>query len=153
MIFDLMNRCYKKYAEPCDNIPYNETKYNLYNAGLPLPTKSSRTILHCDCDEGLRECFRVADEKYANVSGEYYYFGIAPTSCFKKEYPIVKCVEYDVDDLWGDRCMHYELDKSKSKIYQLFDLPIYYDWPERLDKTSLPGYPQIIRCLKLNICD
>lgn len=90
-----MNRCYKKYAEPCDNIPYNETKYNLYNAGLPIylsGSGNSRTILHCDCNKELRECFRVADEKHANVSGEYYYFSIAPTSCFKEDYPIVKCV-------------------------------------------------------------
>lgn len=81
--------------------------------------------LHCDCVESIRECFRDSGSKFAKVS-EILFFQTATFHCFKNEYPIVGCNEYRQNEyLGGSICTSYELDETKSKMYQFFDIPGY----------------------------
>lgn len=158
IILDIDERhaCANHIAESCDSISYGNTKYNLTNSYRlpenPTPMDDNLfleyfmkrpSILHCDCDELIRRCFSDVSSEYADLAGELFYSS-GSDRCFKKEYPIVKCIECDEDTLFGDRCMRYELDETKSKIYQFFDLPHYYNSTVRSTKSSFfPLYQSV----------
>lgn len=133
----MLEKC-KSIASQCDSIPYNEVKYNLHNNCHGRNVFGSiigKIMLHCDCEVQIRECFRDVSLIFANSTGEYFYNMKLCSNCFKEEYPIVKCVEYDTHRYKIDeRCIRYELDESKSKTYQLFDVPHYHN---HIDPTLL----------------
>lgn len=105
----------------CDNIAAGETKHNLTN-------RDYFTVLDCDCDRQFQKCLRNIDSKMSNRIGRMYF--TLRNRCYFDDNPIVKCDEYD-DEIFLHRCIHYELDNTKPKQYQWFDLPLYYSKDER----------------------
>lgn len=105
----------------CDNIPAGESKYNLTN-------RDYFTVLNCDCDRNFQKCLRDINSKMSNRIGRMYF--TLRNHCYYDDKPIVKCDEYDTE-VFLHRCVHYLLDDSKPKLYQWFDLPLYYSKMER----------------------
>lgn len=76
--------------------------------------------------------------------GDHYFRTTA--KCYSVDHPIIKCEEfkcfYQPNNSYKQfpsghmdgavRCVKYQLDKTKAKIYQTFELPFYYygyfDW-------------------------
>ncbi|KAG4078514.1 hypothetical protein HA402_009226 [Bradysia odoriphaga] len=92
----------------CDSLASGETKNNLTNNDF-------FTKLHCDCDKEFYLCLHDVNSTTSNQIGKIY-FGLR-NECYRNEYPIVKCVEYDMA-LFVRRCYRYLLDESKPKLYQ-----------------------------------
>lgn len=90
-------------AKSCDMISYGDTKYNLTSSSnLTIPLKMKQ-ILHCDCDERVRNFFR--ESSSYSITEFIFYLGFAYNRCFKEEYPIIKCIEYDDEIVFGNsRC-------------------------------------------------
>lgn len=99
----------------CDNIPAGETKYNLTN-------NDHFTVLHCDCDKQFYKCLEDIDSNASNGIGKLYFS--LRKRCYRKDYPIVECAEYDTA-VFVRRCVRYILDQSQPQKYQFFDLPLY----------------------------
>lgn len=144
-----MYDCANRTAESCGSISYGKIKYNVTHdemitkeMGEPFQRRPS---MYCDCDELIKTCFRDTSFQFADVSESIYYRIFASTRCLKEEYPIVKCIEYE-DGL----CIRYELDETKSKIYQSFDLQRY----RRTSFRTLPEwFQEELRCKYLDVCD
>lgn len=114
-------------ANSCDMISHGDTKYNLTTNSILTGSSKKKQIFHCDCDERVRKYFR---ELSIDTYEYFFYMSFGYNRCFKEEYPIIKCIEYDEDKdiVYGNnRCILYEIDKSKPKIYQFFDSPHYYN--------------------------
>lgn len=92
-----------------------ETKNNLTN-------NDYFTKLHCDCDKEFYHCLHEVNSDTSNHIGKIY-FGVR-NECYRYEYPIVECVEYDTA-LFVRRCYRYVLDENRPKHFQWFDLPLY----------------------------
>lgn len=99
----------------CDSMASGESKNNLTNNDF-------FTKLHCDCDKEFYLCLHEVNSNTSNQIGKLY-FGLR-SECYRYDYPIVKCVEYDTA-VFIRRCYRYLLDESKPKLYQWFDLPLY----------------------------
>lgn len=95
-------------------------------------------VPNCDAIEKIRNCFIEPDRMrhrkilpeiasiIARDLAELYFSGFL-NICYKEEFPIINCLDY-VDLGWNhQRCMHYELDESKPKRYQFFDVPYFND--------------------------
>ncbi|KAG8232717.1 hypothetical protein J437_LFUL013310 [Ladona fulva] len=68
------------------------------------------------------QCLKAAGTMTANQIG-FAYFNMIETKCFKEDYPIIRCHQYS--SALKHRCKVYQLDKSKPKIWEWFDVPIY----------------------------
>lgn len=90
-----------------------ETKHNLTNPNF-------FTRLPCDCDLKFHDCLKKVNSGVSEKIG-IIYFDIIGTQCYKKDYPIIKCSNYT--NFLNSKCLNYELDESKEKIYQFFDVP------------------------------
>lgn len=100
----------------CDNIPAGQTKYNLTNDDF-------FTVLHCNCDKKFYKCLYEINSKMSNRIGKLYF--TLRNRCYRNDYPIVDCAEYDTA-LFVRRCIHYVTNDKEPQCYQWFDLPLYY---------------------------
>lgn len=94
-------------------------------------------IRHCVCENKFRECLTNSNPQVENF-GQHYFMKTA--KCYSVDHPIVKCEQYKcyyqpnaTYDQYPSghaseavRCTEYELDKSKPKMCQTFNLPFYY---------------------------
>ncbi|XP_055384533.1 uncharacterized protein LOC129614142 [Condylostylus longicornis] len=112
--FDDTDACCRAH-DHCDHILAGKSKCGLQNKGL-------YTRLHCECDKEFFECLHKVDSLTSNLIGKIYF--TITKQCYRKDYPIIKCKE-SVNILTSERCIEYIYDKSKSKIFQWFDLPFY----------------------------
>lgn len=100
-------------------------------------------IRHCECENKFSECLSIKDEPPIWSFKNVYFKKTA--KCYSVDHPIIKCEQYKCylqpDATYSQypskhtskavRCAKYELDESKPKIYQTFDLPFdYQGWDE-----------------------
>lgn len=91
----------------------------------------------CNCFELIRNCLRHINKTLPNYSANKFFNLNGKFGCYKEDYPIVRCLEFGHGYILGNsyisykektkRCVRYELDESKPKIYQNFDVPFFYD--------------------------
>ncbi|XP_023236869.1 phospholipase A2-like [Centruroides sculpturatus] len=112
-----MDKCCRTHHFCKDVIPVFGDKYGLTNTDI-FPK------LSCDCEEKFFKCLHKANTVVSNKMGETY-FNQEKSQCFMKDYPIVKCLIRKALSQYESICVKYELDATKSKIYQLFDTPFY----------------------------
>ncbi|XP_031634680.1 uncharacterized protein LOC116347983 [Contarinia nasturtii] len=102
-------------------------------------TKNSNTR-NCECENGFRECLENINGKTSSRFA--FAYSIQRSACLAESYPIVKCVKFQIFfaptaifyrspnaiEQKSDyiRCLEYEFDKNKPKIYQTFDLTFIY---------------------------
>uniref|UniRef100_T1ILL8 Phospholipase A2-like central domain-containing protein n=1 Tax=Strigamia maritima TaxID=126957 RepID=T1ILL8_STRMM len=114
--FKKLDSCCKVHDQCPEGIPVGETIHGIKNT-------FSGTISHCDCDETFYNCLRDVKHIAANNVG-FTFFNILAMPCFKKDYPIIKCLEKG--GLSNSQCQKYEHDLSKTeKTWQLFDSKLY----------------------------
>ncbi|XP_046384815.1 phospholipase A2-like [Ischnura elegans] len=113
--FEESDRCCKDHDYCPDFIAGGEMKYGLHNDAF-------YTRLHCDCDQQFYDCLKKTNFIVSDEIG-FTYFNAIGTKCYRKDFPIVRCFKYST--VIKRRCRVYELDQTKSPIWQWFDLPIY----------------------------
>lgn len=113
------------------NIQCDEQKRSEFDIILTDETR------HCECEHKFRHCLKKSNHQ---TDLGVQYFKIIP-QCYAVDHPMVKCNKFKCfyqptkeytqypHDHMGDaaRCVEYELDVSKAKVYQTFDLPFIYD--------------------------
>lgn len=102
-------------------------------------TKKSKTR-HCECENGFLKCLeKLNDEATKKFASAY---SLEQSTCLEENYPIVKCVKFQIffepraifyrppnaieQKSNYIRCLEYEFDKEKPKIYQKIDLPYIF---------------------------
>lgn len=91
----------------------------------------------CDCFEPTRNCLHRINTTLPNYRANEFFISNGGFGCYKEDYPIVRCLEFGYSYIMKNlyisykykikRCVRYELDESKPKIYQKFDVPFFYD--------------------------
>ncbi|KAK4872448.1 hypothetical protein RN001_014477 [Aquatica leii] len=109
------DRCCKAHDLCDDYIEAGGTKHNLTNSAF-------YTRLKCQCDEDFNACLKKGNTRASNQVG-YLYFNALGTQCFREDYPVISCVRYTITP--KRKCLEYEYDTTKEKIYQWFDVQIY----------------------------
>lgn len=94
-------------------------------------------IRHCECVNSFKMCSETLN---TSLFEEFVFiFSINATKCFSLDYPIVKCIKFESysesknqlfrlsgsieREKYFNRCLKYELDYSRAKQLQMFDLP------------------------------
>ncbi|CAG2112852.1 unnamed protein product, partial [Medioppia subpectinata] len=113
------DKCCRQHDYCFDSIESKGTKYNLTN-------KAIHTKSHCLCDQEFTECLKSVD-KLISKSIAKLYFNLIQVQCFKRDHPIIECLEYKGIPLFWSSCQKYELDFTKAIIYQFFDAK-FVDW-------------------------
>lgn len=99
-----------------DYINAGDSKHNLTNI-------ITYTMLSCDCERKFLDCLKKASTPASVLVGIMYYEFFPTRRCFSEEHPKVKCLK---STGWPmSKCLKYELDEKKPKIYQWFDLPLF----------------------------
>lgn len=104
-----------------------------------IDTKSiDENVRHCDCENQFLECIDKSDSFMVLKWAEHYF--MHTPKCYALDQPINTCNEYKCYYLpnapykqyprdhknGAIRCVVYDLDGSKPKMYQTFDMPFYY---------------------------
>ncbi|GAB6030302.1 hypothetical protein CHUAL_005976 [Chamberlinius hualienensis] len=109
----LADLCCRSHDLCVDSVQPGQTKHSIQN-------NSPFTISSCECDVEFERCLSSNEKDEASFVIKYLYFNVANIKCFKKQHPIIRCLRFNKKDHHG--CLKYELDYSKPKTYQLFDL-------------------------------
>ncbi|XP_023234369.1 phospholipase A2-like isoform X2 [Centruroides sculpturatus] len=112
--FNDTDRCCRRHDSCPDSIKSKATKYGLRN-------NESTTMSHCDCDDEFYYCLKEVNSVVSNKVG-IMFFNVLQKRCFRKDYPIVECKN---KSWFARRCKEYEFDRSKRKIWQIFDAKEY----------------------------
>uniref|UniRef100_A0A1B0FH43 Phospholipase A2 n=1 Tax=Glossina morsitans morsitans TaxID=37546 RepID=A0A1B0FH43_GLOMM len=91
------------------------TLHNLYNSDW-FP------IMKCSCEQKFMNCLQEINSPASNSLGHIYFVG--RDKCFQFGHPIIECTKYQ-QGIIRKRCIVYKVDKFKSKIWQLYDIPFY----------------------------
>lgn len=89
-------------------IDAQQSEYGLKNNG-------KFTRLHCECDNEFYKCLKSVNTLVSKQIG-ILYFNVLGAQCFSEDFPKKICKKHS-----HSRCVRYEVDKSKPKIYQWFD--------------------------------
>lgn len=119
--------CRRRHDE-CERIAPGEEKYGLRNDGQ-YERRS------CECESEFRRCTREKSLRRENCYAERYFDTRA--SCFREEYPVVRCRIFQTINVPVSRCTSYKYDTSKPKAYQWLDMPYFED--EREIQLESPG--------------
>ncbi|KAF2904633.1 hypothetical protein ILUMI_01539 [Ignelater luminosus] len=111
--FSDTDKCCRTHDFCDDFIEGYQTKHNLTNP-------SFYTRLNCKCDKEFYKCLKSVNSKPSMQIGHIYFTALG-TQCFKKEYPVVKCINFTY--LPRKKCVKYEYNTCKEKVYQWFDVP------------------------------
>ncbi|KAL5275762.1 hypothetical protein ACFFRR_001549 [Megaselia abdita] len=84
-IFRLTDNCCREHDNCPVSISANEEKFGLTNTGFFARS-------HCDCDGRFYRCLKRARTIIAHKIG-FTYFNLLRPQCFRKEHPIVTCLE------------------------------------------------------------
>lgn len=101
-------------------------------------------VRSCECERQFRESVQL--ERNDWISGVQSFFGhiyaLNRRKCYSVDHPIKRCKrfesfytprkqydEFEMERFGTEsiRCIEYELDKTKPKIYQLFDIPFQFE--------------------------
>ncbi|XP_054166705.1 phospholipase A2-like [Oppia nitens] len=107
------DKCCQTHDYCFDSINSGETKHNLTNEAIY--TKS-----HCYCDQEFQGCLQTVDTKTSKRIAKLF-FNLIQVQCFKRDHPIVNCLEYRGIPFFWQSCQKYELDFTKPLFYQFFD--------------------------------
>ncbi|KAH8373120.1 hypothetical protein KR009_012121 [Drosophila setifemur] len=110
-----LDACCRAHDNCKEKILSNEEAYGLQNFGL-FP------IFSCDCEAALRSCFTSLHSVHSLALGRIYFS--SKEVCFAFGHPIVSCWEKQ-RHFFERRCLSYEVDTTKSKIWQFYDLALY----------------------------
>lgn len=93
--------------------------------------------VRCDCFTPIHNCLRRINTTLPNQQANRFFISNGGFGCYNEDYPIVRCSEFGYSHILKmryiryrgqiKRCVRYELDKSKPKEYQKFDVPVFYD--------------------------
>ncbi|GLV38419.1 secretory Phospholipase A2 [Carabus blaptoides fortunei] len=98
----------------CDDvIEAGQSKHGLLN-------QSPFTRLHCNCDQKFYRCLKNITVGSAQIIGDIY-FDILGSPCYKKQYPVLKCINHD--SIYKNRCIEYKFNVSSTKSWTWFDVP------------------------------
>lgn len=132
--YEIDEHCRENYD--CD--AKMRTKMNQMNSSRSHP----QPIRHCQCERDFKNYLH---ERFGGMSVESwsmigFVYSLNTRSCYEIDHPIVKCAKYQniyalryqteahkYPKGYGTlaiRCEEYELDLTKPKMYQTFDLPI-----------------------------
>lgn len=112
---------------------YNATQNCIIESKCDFPSDSINDIVHipCDCFTTVSDCIRHINITHLNKDANDFFLHKGRFGCYKVDYPIVKCIElsfsYTTRSGYIKRCADYELDETKPKQYQKFDVPFFYD--------------------------
>nr|XP_015833910.1 PREDICTED: phospholipase A2A isoform X1 [Tribolium castaneum] len=109
------DKCCRNHDLCPDIIEGYQSKHNLTNP-------SFFTRLNCECDEEFHKCLKSVNSRVSTQIGQIYFTALG-TQCYREDYPIVSCKKYSY--LPRRKCKEYELDESKDKVYEWFDVPNY----------------------------
>lgn len=112
-----LSHCWKMHLQ-CSHMIPQEQRYGLTNDDI-------HSVWHCDCSMEFLKCFQRINSFLSKQIGELYFS--ANSRCYRTDYKIVECLEYDVDEYSKDnkRCIHYLQNVSYPMELQWFDLPFY----------------------------
>ncbi|GFX25397.1 phospholipase A2 [Trichonephila clavipes] len=117
------DRCCRAHDKCDDLIEGGGTKYNLTN-------KSPFTALSCKCDDDFYNCLSRINSITSNTIGNTY-FNVLKRPCYELDYPKTKkCKKYKT--FLKLKCVEYEVDKKKPKVYQ-------WKPAKRYKKLPFPG--------------
>lgn len=140
-----MGRCPYHLNEPIIRFGFNSN----HTDSFPYIAPS------CDAVEAMRDCFsdpfrRRFNRTFPEIAltaardlAEVYFFGFL-NICYKEDYPIVNCLDYVDLGLNHKRCVRYELDESKPKRYQFFDVP-YFNDPKDIEGLNINKFFRAVR--------
>ncbi|KAJ6638396.1 Lipid storage droplets surface-binding protein 2 [Pseudolycoriella hygida] len=112
-LFWRTDKCCRKHDSCPKYILAGQTWKNLENIGI-------FTRSHCECDRAFYTCLKRSNSFISNKIGVTY-FNLLRPQCFRKEYPVVSCLERRKDN----RCFNYVIDDEKPKQWQWFDNKVY----------------------------
>lgn len=100
-------------------------------------TSIDENLRHCECENKFRECLDKTNIYMISLWTEYYF--MHTPKCYSIDHPKTECEQtacyyhpsapknqYSRRKNGAIRCVKYDLDKIKPKIYQTFELPFYY---------------------------
>ncbi|XP_050516737.1 phospholipase A2-like [Diabrotica virgifera virgifera] len=106
------DKCCRAHDNCPDIIKAFNRKHGLFNSAF-------YTRVHCDCDAEFYDCLEAAGTASSKEVSSIY-FKVLHTQCFKKDYTVLSCTKITV---YG--CEEYELDETKEKEYQWFDVTAF----------------------------
>nr|ACD11980.1 hypothetical protein [Isometrus maculatus] len=110
--------CCRKHDHCPDFIPGYGEKYGLINGHV-------YTMSRCDCDEEFYSCLKRVNSNASNDIG-WTFFNKIEVKCIFHDYPIKSCKLYQSTIYKGhERCIEYEVDETKQKIWQIFENKAY----------------------------
>lgn len=112
-------------------------------------TSIEKNLRHCECEHEFYKCLRTSN--YVGVLSIANHYFRKTQKCYAFDHPVTKCEQfkcfYQPNKLYKQypseaeigtiRCAEYELDKSKPKIYQTFELSFTYGGYDALDYQTL----------------
>lgn len=120
----------------------NETNECFSTAECDFPfrnryTRNDDVQIHCDCFKSIRNCLHRINTTLPNYRANRFFISNGEFGCYKEDYPIIKCLEYGYSYIIKNsyigykekikRCVRYDIDDSKPKQYQKFDVPFFYN--------------------------
>lgn len=114
--------------------------YDCSRAKFETNTTNNSKHWDCECEAKFRTCLRKVNTPLSSELG----FGrsVYVKQCISKDYPIVKCVQYEEflnpshrfegspnkrdSEANYARCLQYQFDETQPKKIQMFDLPFNY---------------------------
>ncbi|KAG8232715.1 hypothetical protein J437_LFUL013308, partial [Ladona fulva] len=112
--YDAPDRCCKEHDHCPEFLDPGQSRYGLTNS-------ASLSRLECSCEMKFYNCLKGAGTNAANNIGMLY-FSFLVNTCYKEDYPILTCYQ---KGFFHRRCANYELDTTKPKVWQFFDLPTF----------------------------
>lgn len=111
--------------DECDHIQTNQSTFNLLN-------NDTKSAWHCNCEIEFYDCLHRINSTLSNHIGELYFS--THERCYRNDYLIFDCYEYDESIERVHRCIRYMLIILSPITNQWFDLPFYQG---KSMKTSL----------------
>lgn len=78
--------------------------------------------LKCSCEQKFINCLQAVNSVISNTLGHIYYS--ARGKCLALGHPIMSCKQYQ-EGTFRKRCIRYNIDKRRSQVWQLYDMPFY----------------------------
>lgn len=114
---DHLDLCCRSFYK-CDS--YKSIEFNY---------KTEWNTRHCDCEYFFDTCLKNLNTTLSNALRIIH--TVNTPKCYANDYPIINCIDREKP---SNRCTKYELDESKAKIMQLFDLSYH-----QTSRTAISG--------------
>jgi len=85
-------------------------------------TDTFQFSLKCTCEQQFINCLQAVNSITAKTLGRIYYG--SRSRCFANGHPTTGCKQYQ-EGTFRKRCIRYQVDKSKAKVWQFYDMPFF----------------------------